>query len=75
VYTEILCTALQAGRLRVSFPLVLLEFFINIILLAILWSWDDSTSNRNEYQEYFLGGKRRPVCRADSITTFMRRIS
>jgi len=30
-------------------------------------------SNRNEYQEYFLGGgQRRPVHRADNLTTFMR---
>jgi hypothetical protein len=28
--------------------------FINIILPAALWSWIDSASNRNEYQEYFL---------------------
>jgi len=33
------------------------------------------TSNRNEYQEYFLGGLRRPVCRTDSLTTFMCRLS
>jgi len=31
-------TALQAGRSRVRFPMVSLEFFINIILLAALWS-------------------------------------
>ena len=30
----------------------------------------DSASNRNEYQEYFLGW-RRPVRRADKLTTFM----
>jgi hypothetical protein len=34
----------------------------------------DSASNRNEYQEYFLG-RRRPVRRADNLTTFMRRLS
>jgi len=27
-----------------------------------------SASNRNEYQEYFLGGG---LCRADNLTTFM----
>jgi len=31
--------------------------------------------NRNENQEYFLGGKRRPVLRADKLTTFMWRMS
>jgi len=35
-----------------------------------------SVSNRNEYQEYFLqGGGRRPVHRADNLTTFMCRMS
>ena len=41
-------TALQAGRSRVRFPMV------------SLWPygpWVDSASNRNEYQEYFLGVK------------------
>jgi len=42
-------TALQAGRSRVRFLMVSLEFFIDIIL--------DSASKRNEYQEYFLGEK------------------
>jgi len=36
---------------------VSLEIFIDIILLAALWPGVDSASNRNEYQEYFLGGK------------------
>jgi hypothetical protein len=33
-------TAIQAGRTQVRFPMVSLEFFIDIILLASLWSWD-----------------------------------
>ena len=32
-------TALLAGRSRVRFPMVSLEFFIDIILLAALWPW------------------------------------
>jgi hypothetical protein len=32
-------TALQAGRLRFPFPVVSLEFFIDIILPAALWTW------------------------------------
>jgi hypothetical protein len=32
-------TALQAGRSRVSFPMVSLEFFIDIIFPAALWPW------------------------------------
>jgi hypothetical protein len=36
---------------------VSLEFFIDIILPAALWPSGWITSNRNEYQEYFLGVK------------------
>ena len=32
-------TALQVGRSRVRFPMVSLEFFIDIILPAALWPW------------------------------------
>jgi hypothetical protein len=32
-------TALQTGRSRDRFPIVSLEFFIDIILLAALWPW------------------------------------
>ena len=32
-------TALQAGRSRVRFPMVSLEFFIDLILAAALWLW------------------------------------
>ena len=32
-------TALQVGRSRVRFPLVSLEFFIDIILLAVVLPW------------------------------------
>jgi hypothetical protein len=34
----------------------------------------DSASNRNEYQEYFLGVTR-PVRKADNLATFMCRLS
>jgi len=37
--------------------MVSLEFFIDIILLAIYGPGVDSASNGNEYQEYFLGVK------------------
>jgi len=33
----------------------------------------ESASNRNEYQEYFLGGKKRPVRKADNLTTILGR--
>jgi len=32
-------TALQAGRSRVPFPMVSLNFFFDIILPAALWPW------------------------------------
>jgi hypothetical protein len=41
--------ALQAGRSRVQFPTVLLEFFVDLILPVLL------VSSRNDYQENFLG--------------------
>jgi hypothetical protein len=49
--------ALQARRSRVRFPMVSLEFFIDIILRPHYGPGDDSASNRNEYQKYFLGFK------------------
>jgi len=50
-------TALQAGRSPVRFPMVSLLFFTDIILRPHYVPGVDSTSNRNEYQEYFLVGK------------------
>jgi len=52
-------TALRAGRSRVRFPMVSLEFFIEIILPAAPCHVHRvySACNRNEYQEYFLGVK------------------
>jgi len=49
-------TALQAGRSQVRFPMVSLDFFIDnpssrTMALGL------TASNRNEYQEYFLGVK------------------
>ena len=43
---------LQIGRSLVRFQMVTLEFFIDIILTIL---GVDSASNRNEYQENFLG--------------------
>jgi hypothetical protein len=49
-------TALQF-RSWVRFPKMSLEFFIDIIFRPQYGTGVDSASNRNEYQEYFLGGK------------------
>jgi hypothetical protein len=48
-------TRLQAGRPWVRFPMVSLEFFIDVIFRPHYGPGVDSTSNRNEYQGYFLG--------------------
>jgi hypothetical protein len=32
-------TALEAGRSRVRFPMVSLEFYIDVTLPAALWPW------------------------------------
>jgi len=45
-------TALQAGSLRVQFPIMSLTSFRPYCGPGV-----QSASNRNEYQEYFLGGK------------------
>jgi len=50
-------TALQAGRSRVRFPMVSLDFFIAISFWPHYGPGVDSASNRNEHQEYFLGVK------------------
>ena len=48
---------LQIGRSLVRFQMVSLEFFIDIILPIALWPGVYSASNKNEYQEDFLGVK------------------
>ena len=68
-------TVLQAERSRVRFPMVSSEFFIDIILQATLWSWGWLSLYRNEYQEYFLGGKGGRCVKSDNLITFMCRLS
>ena len=51
-------TALQAGRSRVRFPMVPLEFIIDIILLAAPWPWGWlSLWQKWVSGIFFLGGK------------------
>jgi hypothetical protein len=50
-------TALQIGRSLVRFQIVSLDFSIDIILPIALWLRGRLVSNRNEYQEHFLGVK------------------
>ena len=48
---------LQIGRSLVRFQMVSMEFFIDIKSFRSHYGPGiDSASNRNEYQEYFLGG-------------------
>ena len=51
IITTLIRAVLQIGRSLVLFQMVSLEFFIDIKLPIALWS----VSNRNEYQENFLG--------------------
>jgi len=48
-----------------------LEFFIDIILLATQWPWGQHSLYQKWVQGIFPRGQRRPVHRADNITTFM----
>ena len=59
IYSTFLpCAVLQIGRLLVRSLLVSLEFFIHIKSFRSHYGPGvDSASNRNEYQEHFLGVK------------------
>jgi hypothetical protein len=48
---------LQNGRSLDRFPMVSLDFFIDIILPVALRLWGRLAYNRNEDQEYLLGVK------------------
>ena len=59
---------LQFGRSPVGSQLVSVEFFIDIkSFLSHYGPGVDSASNRNEYQEYFLGVKGGRCVRADNL--------
>ena len=50
-------TALQAGRSRVRFLMISLEFFIDIILPAMLWPWGTLNLQQKWVPAIFPGGK------------------
>jgi hypothetical protein len=54
-YFLIRCTGWCSWLRRIRFPICSLGFFIYIVLPALQSPGDESASNRNEYQEYFLG--------------------
>ena len=64
-------SVLQIGRSLVRSQLVSLEFFIDIKSFRSHYGPGvDSTSNRNEYQEYFLGVKNAPCVRLKTLPPF-----
>jgi len=50
-------TALQVGKSRVRFPMLLLEFFIDIFLPATLWPWGWLSPKQKWVPGIFAGGK------------------
>jgi len=64
-------TVLQVRKSQIRFLMASLEYFTDLILLATIWPRGQLSLYRNEYQQYFLGGYRWLVQRADNLTTFM----
>ena len=67
-------TALQAGRSRVPFQILSLDFFNYIIFLGGLWPWGRLNLQQHWIPGIFSRGYRWPVPRADNLTSFIRRL-
>jgi len=68
-------TVLQARKSLVQFPMVSLEFFIDIILLPALWTWGWLSFYQKWVPGIFPYGLRRAVHRSDNLTTCVYRFS
>jgi len=63
-------TALQAGRSRVLFSMVPLEFFVDLILQIALWPWGRLSLQQNWVPRVFPGGKGSRCIWLTIFTTF-----
>jgi hypothetical protein len=54
-------------RLRVRFPMAILQFLVKLILLAVLWPWDDSGMSRGGKGGRSLGLRTMPTSCADCL--------
>jgi hypothetical protein len=69
------CSLLKAGRSRVRFLMVLLEFFFDLNPCGRNMAWDRPSLWQKWVPEIFPGGLKRQTRRADAVTTFMCRLS